>query len=238
MTVAGVLLDLDDTILAFDSVTEQAWAEVCARHAPALDCSADRLQAAIRQTARWFWGDPARHRWGRLDLVRARREIVDLALRQLHVDGGSAGDRIADDYAEAREAAIRPLPGAMEAVAQWRRAGLRLAMVTNGAAADQRRKIDRFGLAPLFDVILVEGEVGFGKPDRRIFALALRRLGLAAAQVYMVGDSLAFDVAGAQQLGIHTVWIDAQGRGMPPEGAVRPDACVRLLADLTTVIGA
>ena len=56
-----------------------------------------------------------------------------------------------------------------------------LGLVTNGAAAPQRAKIDRFDLARFFDVIVVEGEAGFGKPDRRVFERALGALGVDAA---------------------------------------------------------
>ncbi len=50
-----------------------------------------------------------------------------------------------------------------------------LGLVTNGAAAAQRAKIERFELARFFDVIVVEGEAGFGKPDPRVFERALAR---------------------------------------------------------------
>ena len=56
---------------------------------------------------------------------------------------------------------------------------MRLALVTNGAASLQRQKIARFELEPLFDLILVEGELGFGKPDERIYRLALNELAAA-----------------------------------------------------------
>ena len=72
--------------------------------------------------------------------------------------------------------AIKPFDDAVATV-QWLRAqGCRLALLTNGGSKAQRRKIDRFDLAPLFDAILIEGEVGFGKPDPRIYAQALATL--------------------------------------------------------------
>jgi FMN phosphatase YigB (HAD superfamily) len=47
----------------------------------------------------------------------------------------------------------------------------------------------------------------------------------------MVGDNLEWDVAGAQAVGIRGIWLDASGEGVP-EGAVRPDAVVRSIAEL------
>ena len=84
--------------------------------------------------------------------------------------------RVGDAYSSGRESGMAPLPEAIETVAWLRDNGCRLAMLTNGAAAAQWQKITRFGLKDLFDEILVEGQVGFGKPDKRIYRLALERL--------------------------------------------------------------
>ncbi len=227
----GMLLDLDDTVLAFDAVAEGAWAEVCARHAAAVGCGVGDLRAAARR----YWSDAERHRVGRLDLTAARRRIVGTALAELGADRAGTGrevDGIVADSALARQRAIHPLPGAVEALEGWRREGRRLALVTNGAAADQRRKIERFELERRFDAILIEGECGFGKPDCRIFRLACERLGLSPGLVCMVGDSLEFDIAGARDAGIHAVWVDAAGRGVPPGIAAAPDRTVPSLAAL------
>jgi putative hydrolase of the HAD superfamily len=110
--------------------------------------------------------------------------------------------------------------------------GCRLALLTNGAADAQRRKISRFGLASLFDVILVEGEVGFGKPDERIYRLALRELNVDPQNAWMVGDNLEWDVAAPQKLGLFTVWIDRHGKGLPAERGIRPDRIMKALSEL------
>ena len=228
MPFAGMLVDLDDTILAFDTVAEPAWAQVCAKHAAALGCDPTALHATIREAARRFWNDPDRHRRGRLDLLLARREIVGAALHGWGMAAGAA-DGIAEDYTVVRDALVHPLPGALAALDHWRQIGVRLALVTNGAAASQRQKIDRFDLAQYFDIILVEGECGFGKPDRRIFERAQHGLALDVGQVCMVGDSLEFDIVGANGCGLYSIWIDAAARGLPQHSPARPDRVVRSL---------
>lgn len=57
----------------------------------------------------------------------------------------------------------------------------------------------------------MEGELGFGKPDHRVYHLALDRLQLAPSEVWMVGDNLEWDVASPQELGIYSVWVDVRG---------------------------
>ena len=160
----AILLDLDDTILALSASADSCWHNVCERFAPGIDgLASEKLFAAIKARRIWFWGDPARHRKGRLDLRRARREIVAAALAQLGVNAPALANEIADTYALEREAALQPLPGAIEALHHLRGQGIRLALITNGNAQDQWRKIERFDLAPFFDCVVVEGEFHFGR---------------------------------------------------------------------------
>jgi len=139
-------------------------------------------------------------------------------------------------YARHRDRRIALLPGALDTVRQFKAAGCRLALVTNGSRRTQRMKIERFGLEPIFDAILVEGELGFGKPDRRVYELALSRLGQSPAQTWMVGDHLEWDVAAPQQLGIYGVWVDASGKGVPSDSPVRPDMTVRSITELHAAV--
>ena len=48
----------------------------------------------------------------------------------------------------------------------------------------------------------------------------------------MVGDHLEWEVAAPQRLGIHAVWYDGFGRGLPPDSEVRPDLTIQRLAEL------
>lgn len=237
----ALLLDLDDTILDDSQVVAECWRraveEGCRATAgdggPALDPGV--FLAAIDRMKSWFWSDAERHRAGRLDMDIARLEIVRASVVELGAGAAleqSLAARITDAYTRLREEALEAIPGAIDTVRWLRAQGCRLALLTNGAEAAQCRKIERFELAPLFDAVLVEGEQGFGKPDPRIYELALARLAAAPSETWMVGDNLEWDVAQPQRMGIFAVWIDARGRGLPPGHAVRPDRIVRTLAEL------
>ncbi len=88
----------------------------------------------------------------------------------------------------------------------------RIGIVTNGPAALQRAKIDLLGVDGLADFALVSGEFGSWKPDRAIFEEALRLGGADADDALMVGDSLEHDIAGANDAGLRTVWVNRAGR--------------------------
>ena len=110
--------------------------------------------------------------------------------------------------------------------------GHRLALLTNGGALFQREKIVRFALAPLFDAIFVEGELGFGKPDPRVFARALRALGAEPHEALMTGNDLRSDIAGAKSAGIRAVWVYHARAGVPERAPARPDRVVGAIAEL------
>lgn len=232
----ALLLDLDDTIIDDSSLVDSCWREACADQAARLTPHpADAVVEAIRKTSKWFWADPERHRAGRLALDAARREVVRVALLEMGIDEVGLAANIGDSYSQRRDSGIEPLPDAIETVRWFRSSGCRLALLTNGAGPAQRRKIARFDLANLFDAILVEGEIGFGKPDERVYRQALDGLGVRPADAWMIGDNLEWDVAAPQKLGIFGVWIDRRGKGLPPASGVLPDRIIPALSALRAV---
>jgi putative hydrolase of the HAD superfamily len=141
-------------------------------------------------------------------------------------------ERLADRFTAYRNEQMRLFPDAHEVVDQFRSRGVRLALVTNGAADDQRAKIDRFDLLRRFDHIQIEGEHGFGKPEERAYRHAMQALGVTAGETWMVGDNLEWEVRAPQALGIHAIWYDSVGEGLPAESDVRPDRIIRSLLEL------
>ena len=230
---AALLLDLDDTILAFTLSADACWREAIGRTAASLaGVTDDDVFSAIRSAAERFWSDPGRDDRGRLDLAWARRQIVGDALAALRVGDEGVAFAIADVYHELRAERVTLFPGALSALRELRGRGIGLGLVTNGSSDGQRAKIDRFGLERRVDVICIESEQEAGKPDPRIFRAALAALDAEPYETWMVGDNLYRDVAGAQALGIAGIWYDWEGRGLPANAKVRPDHIVTSLPEL------
>jgi|SRR5579883_1047964 len=232
MLPKAIFLDLDDTILDDSGPVDACWREACRLGAAECGVSDQILYQAIKDASRWFWSDPERHRVGRLDLQVARTKVVRLALEQLGISNEQLAAQIGAAYHDRREERLEIFPEAAEALQWFRTEGCRLALLTNGNAVPQRRKIDKFGLDRFFDSILIEGEVGFGKPDQRIYELALERMNVEPPDVWMAGDNLEWDVVQPQKLGIFGIWINPSGNDSRL-GNARPDRIVRSLADLT-----
>jgi putative hydrolase of the HAD superfamily len=228
-----MLIDLDDTIVSYSSLAEGIWRGCCERFASRADgLQPETLYKAVQESRRWFWSDPDRHRQNRLDMRRAQRKVVAGALRRLEVDDPSLVADIADTFTDEREAAVKPLPGAIEALARIKESGVRTALITNGAQDAQRRKIERFALEGYFDAILIEGELGYGKPDKRVYREALRLLSASTDEAWCVGDNLEWEVAVPQSLGLYAIWHDPTGKGLPDDCDIRPDRIIRSLSEL------
>ena len=223
----AVLLDLDDTILDDSGNVAQCWLEACIAHRSAMgDLDPTVLYETIERTREWFWADPERHRAGRLDLDAARSEIVRMSLADVGADIPGLAAKIAETYRCRRDMGIQPFADAVDTVRWLRECRCRLALLTNGNGVAQRSKVDRFGLAKLFDLILIEGELGFGKPDPRMYQQALDEMAVAPSDAWMAGDNLEWDVAQPQRLGIFSIWVDVRGVGLPSGHSVCPDRIV------------
>ena len=122
-------------------------------------------------------------------------------------------------------------PGTADVLAELRRRGLTLAVISN---SDGRIESDLItaGLAPHFAFVLDSSVVGIEKPDVRIFELALTRLALPASAAAYVGDVYAIDVLGARRAGIEAVLMDPLARYEAPQDCPR----IHKLADLLTLL--
>ena len=230
----AILFDLDDTILAAGhrlEVLRLIAGEFESELAPLRpDEVAEQLDAALAE----FWSDPARHRIARFGIPEARQQVIAdvfLATGSTHMTRDLA-ERFAARFAADRDRLTDFFPGARETIETLKARGVRMALVTNGDAATQRAKIERFSLAPLFDHIQIEGEHAFGKPDERAYLHAMSALGAQAHETWIVGDNLEWEVAAPQKLGIFAIWHDGFGKGLPEGSAVRPDRIVRLISEL------
>jgi 4-nitrophenyl phosphatase len=72
-----------------------------------------------------------------------------------------------------------------------------------------------------------------GKPEAPLFRIALERLGLDAAEVAMVGDSVPSDVQGARRVGMRTVLYAPAS----PESRHEADIAVQSFAELAERAG-
>ena len=91
----------------------------------------------------------------------------------------------------------------VERALEIRRRGYATALVTNNVEEFRERWINMIPTDELFDIIVDSSEVGLRKPDRRIFDLALERLGGIAPERAIFLDDFDNNVEAARNIGIH-----------------------------------
>ncbi|MEH2567488.1 HAD family hydrolase [Bradyrhizobium sp. AZCC 2289] len=235
----AMLIDMDETILSAYGRPDIAWNNVAREFAGEFaPLSSQQVAAAIVESGRKFWAR-AGAEW-RLILGEARHVVVrdgfaTLAAAHRTTLSMDLATRLANRFTAYREEEMFVFPGAHDAIDALKAHGVKLALVTNGAAESQRAKVERFALTHRFDHIQIEGEHGFGKPDERAYLHAMQALGVTAPETWMIGDNLEWEVEAPQRLGIYAIWIDVHGEGLPADSAIRPDRIIRSLTELLPV---
>ena len=92
-----------------------------------------------------------------------------------------------------------------------------LAVVTDAQSAYARAELHKVGLLDYFDPIVVSGDHGYRKPDRRLFQLALDGMGVAAEHAMYVGNDMHRDIFGAREAGMTDRMVESdQGSRRSP----------------------
>ena len=224
----AVLVDLDDTLFDHRRSARAALTEVHRIHGRGTD-----LDAFERQHTAYLEVMHVEVLAGRIGLDEARRERFRRVFSALGIALGDADvDAVASAYRSGYMVARRALDGAAELLLAVR-PHARIGIVTNNLLEEQQDKLAYCGLASSIDVLIASEDVGVSKPDRGIFDIALDRIGVAAPDAVMVGDSWANDIAGALNAGIRAVWFNPdrkpapdRTRGVPEIHSLTPAADV------------
>lgn len=114
--------------------------------------------------------------------------------------------------------------------------GLRLGIVSNtvipGTWIDTALR--EHGIIKYFEARTYSSEVGFRKPDPRIFRIALDALGVSAPNTLFIGDHVVNDVKAPARIGMRTVLAVHKER--IPRTPVRPDHIIRSLEELPAIL--
>jgi HAD superfamily hydrolase (TIGR01549 family) len=159
------------------------------------------------------------------------------------------GDTLIDQATEVKDESFTTLraeliPGVVELLHELKRRGYRLGLVSNGPVGSIPNVLGAYGLYELFDTLAVSQGLGVDKPDARIFRYALDHLDIPESEyerTIMIGNDLAADVAGANAVGMISVWLDWAPRHrkiptseaeIPHHTIAEPLALLSLLEDL------
>ncbi|WP_284435612.1 HAD family hydrolase [Streptomyces sp. TUS-ST3] len=181
-----LMLDLDNTLVDRDAAFRDAVTAFLTEHRlPDTDLTWVMAADASGYTARPEVAAAMTDRYG--DNVPATA-IHDL------LDRGAADRVVLTD--SSREALDKAQAGGWTCV-----------IVTNGRTAQQEAKIRRTGLDQLVQGWVISEEVGRKKPEPEIFHAAADTVGVPLTGAWVIGDSPHADIAGANALGLRSIWV-------------------------------
>lgn len=105
-----------------------------------------------------------------------------------------------------------------------------LMIISNGSGTMQRRKLQQAGLTEIFEHIFISAEVGYAKPDQRLFSHALRHCD--HEKIIMIGDDYINDMQPAMAMQLKTVFINPANVVVP----AKPDSQLRSIHALEEVL--
>lgn len=187
------LFDLDGTLV--DSVYQHvlAWHEALDR--VGIELSVWRIHRKIGMSGGLFANALLRETG-----LEITTELVE-ELQRLH----------AESYAR-RSREIRPLPGALELLAELTGAGAPWAIATSGRLASAQPTLDALRIDPARVPVVTRDQVQHAKPDPDLFLAAAERLGVDIARAVIVGDSI-WDLLAARRAGALGVGVLSGGYG-------------------------
>lgn len=224
-----ILFDLDDTLFAWFAFWEAGMQAAMKEHHSTRHLDTTSLFSVFNHNSLALWADVEQ---GKLDWQTYRRMRFVETMRHF---GKETDEQTADDFMRLftikKMDFLKPDPAVIRLL-ETLKDNYRFGIVTNGPADQQYQKVAALKLSPFFadESIFVSGEVGFSKPDPRIFQAALDHFGVVPSETLFVGDSWHADIVGAIDLGMDAAWVNPEKAD--PATAHRPIVVIKNIAEL------
>ena len=178
---------------------------------------AGRLRGCRR---RYLWAKESYARLCREEHLGEGREFDLLRVfeRMLIEEGGNASTapEIAKAFREASMVRLGLFPLVKEILAGLKERGAGVYLLSNAQSCFTRYELDKLGLTPFFDGIIISSETTYKKPSVEIFKIAFEKFGISPKNSIYVGNDLRDDVLGAHGAGMRTAYIETEQSGKYP----------------------
>lgn len=201
-----IIFDLDRTLWDFEGVSHEIISELFAEYVkPLTSFSFEYFYDKYLVINSGLW-DLYRNNEIKKELLRVKR--FSLTLEELGINRPWIANKMAEEYVEKTAIRTRLFPETKPIIDYLKGKNYVLSIMTNGFKEVQYPKIERSGLEPFFDYIFISEEIGFNKPDIRIFEYALNKMKISADKAIFVGDDYEVDIIGAANAGIDQVYFN------------------------------
>lgn len=230
-TLSAILFDIDDTLFSTTEFARRARTNaVRAMIRAGLDVPEEVVLKELDEVLAEFSSN-YEHHFDKL-LQRLRPSCLGRVNTALVVAAGVAA------YHDTKFRELAPFDDVVPLFEGLAKAGVKLGVVTHGWTVKQAEKLVRLGLVRYLDpkAVFISDQIGISKPNPKLYATALRDLGLAAPQVMYVGDNPEHDIAPPKSLGMVTVWARRASRQKDSATGASADYAIDGFDELRTIL--
>lgn len=161
-------------------------------------------------------------KYGRFDKTLATKNINNLELATL----------LGDSFLEKITHIHVLIPDCLNVLDQLK-PKYKMHIISNGFTEVQHSKLEKTGLAPYFEWVILSEQVKVQKPNRTIFEHAVKNANAKIKESLMIGDNFEADIAGAKNVGMDQAWYMYSNTFSP---TFEPTYTINHLTDLLTFL--
>ena len=183
--IKAIIFDLDNTLID----RQKAFKEMLERKFHAMFDDEELIQKMINDILKWDNNGTVE----RIDVFKKWAEIyhiTKISPEQLDKEWSNESGSVAFLFDDVRDT-LKEL-----------KKKYKIAVLTNGNASSQRRKLNTINIYDLLDYSLVSSEYGVRKPDKKIFEYTAKQLDLKTEECSYVGDNYKIDILGSRNAGM------------------------------------
>lgn len=205
-----VFFDLDRTLWDFDASSLAVFELMFEKYnLMALGIpSAHDLHDTYEPYNQELWKDYRENKITKDELNLAR---FDHPLSHYGIHNPQLAQQLSEDYVYYSPRIVRIMPGAFELL-DYLKPKYHLHIITNGFKEVQDTKLTESGFKPYFETLIISEDIGIKKPDPRLFAYALEKVGTTADASIMIGDEMEVDIDGARNANIDQIFFNHKGK--------------------------
>lgn len=208
--IKAVILDLDDTLYAYEPLDEEARARVREYTCGKLGITRLQYEEAYR-----FGRSETKRQLGDVGASHNRLLYCQKTLEYLGVNPMPMSLRMYETYWGTFLEKMCLRDGAREFLDRMHEREIKVMICTDLTAHIQHRKIEALGIAEDISYLVTSEEAGREKPSSEIFMLCLDKLKMSAKEVCCIGDSPSKDVEGAKAAGMQAILFEPDKPSAP-----------------------
>lgn len=144
------------------------------------------------------------HKYPEIDVVEAFAHIFENKGKKVTK---TLATHLAQEFRAFTTEYIRLYPEVKETLAQLRKAGKKLFVLSNAQACFTKHELEKLGLTKYFDGIIYSSDYKCAKPDKALFDVLFTKYKLAKKDTIYVGNDAVCDIQGARNARIDCLWI-------------------------------